>query len=76
MELIKEKEYILFCNGIDSMKTLKIEVFIEYKNNERYFSDNSMKQVIYDNRWKIFEYTLENLLSLTFIQTLTEEQYA
>ena len=58
------------------MKTLKIEVFIEYKNNQRYFSDNSMKQVIYDNRWKIFEYTLENLLSLTFIQTLNEEQYA
>lgn len=64
MELIKEKKYILFCDGIDSMKTLKIEVFIEYKNDHRYFSDNSMKQVIYDNRWKIFEYTLENLLSL------------
>lgn len=64
MELIKEKKYILFCDGIDSMKTLKIEVFIEYKNDHRYFSDDSMKQVIYDNRWKIFEYTLENLLSL------------
>ena len=64
MELIKEKKYILFCDGIDSMKTLKIEVFIEYKNDHRYFSDNSMNQVIYDNRWKIFEYTLENLLSL------------
>ena len=63
MELIKEKKYILFCDGIDSMKTLKIEVFIEYKNDHRYFSDDSMKQVIYDNRWKIFEYTLENLLS-------------
>ena len=63
MQFIKGNKYILFCAG--PMRTLRIEVFIEYENDKNFFSDFYMGKANYQtDHWQILEYNIENLLNL------------